>query len=499
MSISQSVGANSPPSKSGVSRSDSPNQTPHYVAVGTRSGWVTSLVYFLSDAVVLTGAFFASLWAIDWLGVPVFEGQVRLLVSLNLMMLAVMIARGLYTAFPNNPVLELKRVTTGIGFTAACWIGGMIAAGQSWVPMLATIISSTVAIFAIPFCRAAIRTYCSKRSWWGRRVFVAGSTASVFAVARHLERQSHLGLRPVGLIDTGAVSSLDVTESVAPILGHASRLNELATESSVDTSILVMPPQTLNECDAMMREHGPAIRHWIVMPDMGEMPSLWGNGSEVAGQPALAWGDRLSRGTHRMAKRMLDLAISAVILPLILFLMAAIYAAVRLTSKGPVFYSQMRVGRGGEMFRIWKFRTMREDADAILEKVLEENADLRAEWKREQKLKNDPRVTWVGKILRKTSLDELPQIWNVLRGEMSLVGPRPVEKCDIERYGEYFTYYSRITPGITGLWQISGRSNTTYSERIRLDAYYVRNWSPWLDVYILASTAKVVLKCEGAY
>lgn len=431
----------------------------------------------------------------------IFEGQVRLVLAFHAMLLLVFALRGLYTTFPNNPVLELKHLTTTIVFTALCWVAtGLISGGMSWVPMLAIIVSSAVAVLAIPFARAVIRTFFARKSWWGRRVLVSGSTASVFAVARHMERQSYLGLRPIGLIDTGTFPSLEVLEDNSiPVLGHASRLTELSAQVGVDTGILVMPPQTLNECDAMMREFGTAIRHWIVMPDMGEMPSLWGSGSEVAGQPALAWGDRLCQGTQRLIKRSIDLAISLVILPVVLSVMGVIYLAIRLTSKGPAFYSQQRVGQGGKMFRIWKFRTMRQGADRILEKMLEENAELRAEWKREQKLKNDPRVTWIGKYLRKASLDELPQIWNVLRGDMSLVGPRPVEKCDIERYGDYFTYYSRITPGITGLWQISGRSNTTYSERIRLDAYYVRNWSPWLDLYILASTVKVVLKCEGAY
>jgi Undecaprenyl-phosphate galactose phosphotransferase WbaP len=468
---------------------------------GTRSGWVTSLAYFVSDATVLALSGYLGIQAVNVLGNSVFQNQFQLLLVFHAMQLLVLVARGVYTTFPNNPVLELRRVVTSQAFTAACWLAGLVAVGMwSWVPMVVIVVSSSVSALAIPFARALIRTFFSRKSWWGRRVLISGSTASVFAVARHLERQSYLGLRPVGLVDTGTFPSLEVLEdSSVPVLGHASRLGELTTEVGVDMGILVMPPQTLNECDAMMREYGTAIRHWIVMPDMGEMPSLWGNGSEVAGQPALAWGDRLCHGTQRLIKRSLDMAISLAILPVILSTMAVIYLAIRLTSKGPVFYSQQRVGQGGRMFRIWKFRTMRQGADKILEKMLEENAELRAEWKREQKLKNDPRVTWVGKFLRKASLDELPQIWNVLRGDMSLVGPRPVEKCDIERYGDYFTYYSRMTPGITGLWQISGRSNTTYSERIRLDAYYVRNWSPWLDLYILASTVKVVLKCEGAY
>ena len=125
--------------------------------------------------------------------------------------------------------------------------------------------------------------------------------------------------------------------------------------------------------------------------------------------------------------------------------------------------------------------------------------DQREEWNRNFKLKNDPRVTWVGRILRKTSLDELPQLFNVLRGEMSLVGPRPLLESELPRYGTAYASYVQMVPGITGLWQISGRSNTTFDERAEYDEYYVRNWSPWLDIYILGCTIKVVMRCEGAY
>ena len=121
------------------------------------------------------------------------------------------------------------------------------------------------------------------------------------------------------------------------------------------------------------------------------------------------------------------------------------------------------------------------------------------EWQRDQKLKNDPRVTPVGRFLRKTSLDELPQLWNVLKGEMSLVGPRPIVQAEIEKYGQCFRNYARVRPGITGLWQVSGRNNTTYDQRISFDEYYVRNWSVWLDLYILVKTISVVITGYGAY
>jgi lipopolysaccharide/colanic/teichoic acid biosynthesis glycosyltransferase len=135
----------------------------------------------------------------------------------------------------------------------------------------------------------------------------------------------------------------------------------------------------------------------------------------------------------------------------------------------------------------------------VLEEHLKTNSALRAEWNSDHKLRRDPRVTTVGRILRKTSLDELPQIWNVLLGEMSMVGPRPIVRAEIPLYGKDFALYQQVTPGLTGMWQVSGRNDLTYSQRIQCDLYYIRNWSPWLDLYILARTVAAVLLARGAY
>ena len=142
---------------------------------------------------------------------------------------------------------------------------------------------------------------------------------------------------------------------------------------------------------------------------------------------------------------------------------------------------------------------MATDSERLLAEYLRTNRAEAIEWQKNQKLKRDPRITRVGRWLRRTSLDELPQLWNVLRGEMSLVGPRPIIEAEIARYGECFSLYSQVVPGLTGMWQVSGRNDTSYEQRIELDTYYVRNWSPWLDVYLVARTFEVVVRAEGAY
>jgi Undecaprenyl-phosphate galactose phosphotransferase WbaP len=180
-------------------------------------------------------------------------------------------------------------------------------------------------------------------------------------------------------------------------------------------------------------------------------------------------------------------------------MVALIAMLVKWSSKGPVFYGHERIGEGGRTFRAWKFRTMVENADETLEQYLQADPSLQVEWATNHKLKRDPRITNIGKLLRQTSLDELPQIWNVIRGEMSLVGPRPIVRNEVIKYGEEFDLYRRVRPGITGLWQVSGRSKTTYEERVTMDVHYVRNWSVWLDAYLLAKTVGVVLGKQGAY
>jgi Undecaprenyl-phosphate galactose phosphotransferase WbaP len=197
--------------------------------------------------------------------------------------------------------------------------------------------------------------------------------------------------------------------------------------------------------------------------------------------------------------RIFDLFLLFSALPIMAPLFLCIITAIRLDSRGGAFYRQTRIGKGARVFKVLKFRTMVKDADQVLAKYLEENPKLLAEWNADHKLKDDPRITRIGKLLRKTSLDELPQLWNVLKGEMSLIGPRPIVNAEIERYGDRFNYYTQVPPGISGLWQVSGRNDIGYEQRVRLDEYYVRNRSIWMNIHIILRTTLAVIRREGAY
>jgi Undecaprenyl-phosphate galactose phosphotransferase WbaP len=197
--------------------------------------------------------------------------------------------------------------------------------------------------------------------------------------------------------------------------------------------------------------------------------------------------------------RVLDIFLILLAAPYIALAILILMFLIKWDSRGPVFYAQARIGRNGRKFKVYKFRTMVQNADQLLQTYLDESPELKAEWLAIHKLKNDPRITRVGAIVRKFSLDELPQLWNILIGDMSLVGPRPIFDSDIETYGKSFELYKQVRPGLTGLWQVSGRSDTTFKRRVELDEYYILNRSLKLDIQILLKTVSVVLGSKGAY
>ena len=203
---------------------------------------------------------------------------------------------------------------------------------------------------------------------------------------------------------------------------------------------------------------------------------------------------------HRAIKRIFDILFSLSILVLFFPVFAIIALIVAVTSKGPIVYAHNRIGRGGKKFGCYKFRSMYFDADKRLQELLKNNPDLEKEWENNFKLKNDPRITPIGSFLRKTSLDEFPQFWNVLKGDLSVVGPRPVIQDEIVKYyGDKAAKVLSIRPGLTGLWQVSGRSNTSYDVRVLLDEEYINKQSLALDIKLVLKTIPAMLTSRGAY
>jgi Undecaprenyl-phosphate galactose phosphotransferase WbaP len=206
----------------------------------------------------------------------------------------------------------------------------------------------------------------------------------------------------------------------------------------------------------------------------------------------------LEQPLPRLAKRLFDIVVSgtALLVAAPLFIMLALWVR---RDGGAAFFGHARLGKNGKMFKCLKFRSMIVNSQQVLERHLAENPDARTEWEETQKLKDDPRVTKVGQFLRSSSLDELPQLFNVLKGEMSLVGPRPIVQDEVQKYEGDIAHYYRVSPGITGLWQVSGRNDVSYAERVQMDSWYVRNWSLWHDVAILCKTIPALMRRSGAY
>ncbi|RYY81560.1 MAG: sugar transferase [Chitinophagaceae bacterium] len=228
------------------------------------------------------------------------------------------------------------------------------------------------------------------------------------------------------------------------------------------------------------------------------------NGSGVEADRLNAWAGNPPAGTffkvHSSAlKRAMDLVIAFTVLAFVAPIFLIVYALIKIFDPGPALFSHLRVGRDGRMFTVYKFRTMRVDAQERLEEVLTSDPKAAAEWAEFQKLKNDPRVTVIGRILRRTSIDELPQLLNIVRGEMSVIGPRPVTSGEIHRYGAEYPYYTAVRPGVLGLWQVKGRNKLTYPERVAYDVQYVKTWSIWQDIKIMLVAIPVVLLGLGAY
>lgn len=233
---------------------------------------------------------------------------------------------------------------------------------------------------------------------------------------------------------------------------------------------------------------GPAHKH-----NCKQSPDCWTNSRRSDLYPA-----RPSLSMARLS-RAIDIIGAALILIVALPFLCLLACALVFDSPGPLFFIQRRIGRGGREFSCIKFRTMCKNADAALQQHLSSSSAARLEWAHHQKLRIDPRITRLGALVRKFSLDEFPQLINILRGEMSLVGPRPIVASEISRYGAYFSAYCAVRPGLTGLWQVSGRNNVSYRRRVSIDCYYVRNKSVLLDIAILLRTGPAVLWARGSY
>lgn len=375
------------------------------------------------------------------------------LISISVVYPVMLCTHGLYPGLLVSPAEELQRIFSAalmasLGFVVASFVYRDFEIFH--VPI--RILNFLLLVGCGMVARMAVREVLRNVPWWKQEVLVVGDRSDCQIVRAWLEKNGQLGLAAV--------------DRVSVISGNAI----LATLSRRDG------------------ERISRFRNMWHVEYFGSHPHVTRFQKNFLLSPI-----------HVISKRMFDIVVIVMASPVVVPTMLVLAGLVKLSSRGPVFYSQVRTGKKGRTFKAWKFRSMVPNADQVLKKCLAEDPLLQSEWEKDHKLKNDPRVTGVGKLMRKTSLDELPQLFNVLRGEMSLVGPRPIVDQEIGKYAQRYVCYQSVAPGITGLWQINGRNNTTYDERTAFDEDYACNWSVWFDIYILICTVKTVLRCEGAY
>jgi Undecaprenyl-phosphate galactose phosphotransferase WbaP len=323
---------------------------------------------------------------------------------------------------------------------------------------------------------------------------IVSSGTSGAAILDTLNRWPEIGVRPVALLsDTAPDDALTV-----PIRGEYELAPYLARRFDIPYALLAMPGLTHAGRANLVAQYSKFFDHVFVVPDPAGSPALWTTGR--SGDGLFGYGVRnvALRPGARFVKRAVDVVGALIGLLVFSPLLAGIALLIRLDAPGAVFYRQERMGREGRIVTILKFRTMYEDADQKLAEILNQDPTRRREYEQYHKLQDDPRVTRIGRVLRRYSLDELPQILNVLRGDMSLVGPRAYMPSELAKMNGLARAVLQSAPGLTGLWQVSGRNGLSFAERVNLDVHYIQNWSLWLDLYLLVRTGPVVFSGEGA-
>jgi Undecaprenyl-phosphate galactose phosphotransferase WbaP len=389
----------------------------------------------------------------------------------------------------------------------------------------------------VPLLRAALRDRFSRRRWWGQPVVVLGAGRVGRAVVATLQRRPQLGLKPVAVLDddplkhgtlraTWGDDDIEVeavpestgeppkstpdspsTRSVwanfsqieeVPVLGSLELAPVLSQRLKIRFAVVAMPEADASALLSIIERYAESFQSVLAIPDLFDLAYFGAATRDLGGVLGIEVRRQLLLTGPRLAKRAMDITITGLALVLVSPILFLVALLIKLDSRGGIFYHNKRLGQDGVRFPALKFRTMHGDGEQRLAEVLERDPKLRAEYEEFHKLTVDPRVTRVGRFLRKYSLDELPQLWNVLVGDMSLVGPRPYLEREIPEMEQKEAIILRVKPGITGIWQVTERNASTFERRLHMDVEYVRSWSPWLDIYVLARTIPVVLGGTGS-
>ncbi|MGN0730008.1 undecaprenyl-phosphate galactose phosphotransferase WbaP [Treponema sp.] len=402
-------------------------------------------------------------------------------------------ASGLYPGILLAPEDEVKRFSTASFFIliGEAFALTTIKSTRDVIPITAAlIISWPFATILLPLGRELSRRFFGKFSWWGVPAIIYSKGDRANLIVERLLKKKNLGYKPVLIITDEDPASEEFMG--IKVVKQSPGLLEIIKKTNIKVAILCGFNKNIEELQTY-------YRYLIRVPREQLNTTMSLHMKDFGGILAFSSTNYLTKKSAMFIKRSIDILACLCAAPIAVPLTIIIAIAIKITSPGPVFYGHKRVGKNHTVLKCWKFRSMCIDADKKLAEILKNDPVRAEEWEKDRKFTDDPRVTKFGKFLRKTSLDEIPQLWNIFVGEMSLVGPRPVTEAELIKYGKYSDYVLSVKPGLSGMWQISGRSDTGYEERINLDTYYIQNWSVWLDIWILIKTIGVVIRGKGAY
>jgi undecaprenyl-phosphate galactose phosphotransferase len=381
---------------------------------------------------------------------------------------------------------EARRYVRGVIIaTAAVMI--LLFLWRIWiVSRVAVFLALVFSMILAPVVRACLKRFLAAVGLGRQRLVILGGGPAAEQFSKELTRHHALGY----------IISLQVPHSP----GSGGVEEALAEMSSPDTVLVVVSDSfTPEEMRSVFRSAERRFAELLVVPTAALLQSTAAEVEQVGSMLVMKYRYSLLRPLNTFTKSVLELAGTVLVLILLTPLFLVLALLVKISSKGPILFHQKRIGRGRRLFECLKFRTMYQDAEQRLNEMLASDETLRAEWLKYARIPNDPRVTPIGRLLRRSSLDELPQLWNVLRGEMACVGPRPYLPVESDRIGDSLDTIVRVLPGMTGLWQVSGRTSLPFAERLTLDEYYIRNWSLWMDFSIMLRTLRAVVSARGAY
>ena len=461
--------------------------------------WLVTLTLLLSDILLALLVSKTASPLYGFLGSGSFSAASTTSITITMVMWILTRALlGLYPGYGLSQVEELRRQTyTAL---AALALTATLAFGLQVGDLLSRLLvglSALELLLLSPLVRHFVKWGLGTIGLWGKPVAILGVGEAGERLAQTLEREKGLGFRPVAVFNFNRTPAGEVLQGTS-YEGSVIEALGLVRKRGIDTAIFAMPRVRHEQLVGFLGRASRDFHYVIVVPNLSGDVTSAVIARDLGGMLGLELKHNLLNPWSQRIKRALEIGAVTVGGALISPLLVVLAVMVWLERRGPILYTDQRMGKDGKLFWCIKFRTMVDKADAELQRLLEENSRLREEYHQYHKLSEDPRITPVGRFLRRSSLDELPQLWNVLRGEMSLVGPRPYKSHESQEVGLLEDEILRVSPGITGLWQVSGRNRTTFEERVQMDAYYVRNWSVWLDLVILVRTLESVIFGRGA-